>query len=190
MKQCFGIILLGILMSILTACSSTDTPLESNDTSTKEIISESWEETVSESSSEQKDEGLLPQQNVPSYYGTWEVTSCAGTSQIYALSQQQIDDCIGKQIFYGENIFISDGLSVEFSGNEYEEEPYPIENFSDYKISAADFGITKNELLFVNVLVEGNIKDNLFLGNYFWVIDDSKLLIYCEGVFFFAEKVE
>lgn len=114
------------------------------------------------------------------YLKTFTVTSCRGTAYAYAMSQEEIDGCIGTTLSYQPSLFLYNGEPVELPQDGYIEEAYPTDQFpQDFKTTASDLGIDEEEVLSVTLNVEGNI-----FGNYFYVLDDDTILVYYEGVFF------
>lgn len=168
-----------MMTTLITACSDTKLEAETNNVSEIEEMPEILDNMNSGNTEVDKE---------PSYYGTWEITACAGTAVAYALSQEEINDYIEKQIqiFYTEDTFIYNGFAMDVPQNGYVEEIYTEADLvNDFNVTASDLGITENEILSVYILIEGE-----FFGSQFYVIDDNSLLVYYEGVFFLAKRVE
>lgn len=120
-----------------------------------------------------------------SYYGDFRVTACKGTTDIYALTDEEIEDRIGTTLSYQTGIFIRNGnIIVDLTQNEFSEKSYSTDDLSkDFRVNINDLGITEKEILAVTVEVDGDL-----FGTNFYVLDENTLLIYYEGVFFEADR--
>ena len=117
------------------------------------------------------------------FYGDYRITACKGTAAAYAMSQEEIDATIGNVLSYQESTYALNGNTIDTN---YQEETYSVDQMSDdFGIQASKLGINENEILNVTALTEGN-----FIGNYLYVIDENTLLVYYEGVFFEAKRIE
>jgi hypothetical protein len=115
------------------------------------------------------------------YYGDYSIVKCVGTAQVYAMSQDEIEEVIGNALSYAPVSFAWNGNTMSTS---YSEKTYSANQFSeDFGIQASELGMKEKEFLAVSVLTEGN-----FIGQNFYVIDENNLLVYYEGVFFKAER--
>lgn len=160
---------LGALL-LLTACGPRPAPAESG--------------AVSGSS------GSSQEELVPAYFGDWEVTACLGTAPVSALSQEEIDACIGLTMSYGADSFTAEGLTCEFQpGTAYAEDIVTAEAFqAACGLPLEELGVTASMLLHVTVNIEGNVGQNRLLGRDFFVLDSDRLMVYCDGAFFQAER--
>lgn len=123
--------------------------------------------------------------DAPVYYGSFRVTSLKGTAAVYAMSDEEINEKIGKTLSYGADTLVFGEAVIDVTPDAYDMESYPADRFStDFKITASDLGITAKEVQAVSVLVEGN-----YFGNYFFVVDSDTLIVYHEGVFFEAKRI-
>lgn len=120
------------------------------------------------------------------WYGDWEVVSCAGKSAVYALSEEEIQNCIGTQLHYDEADLTTYRIvesSIDLTGAKIETKDMAPEDWDSlFRVRAQDLGID-HTVESVSLLVEGNI-----FGTYFMVLDDDTLLIPYEGVFFTAKR--
>lgn len=163
---------LGALL-LLTACGPKPAPAESGAVS---------------GSSASSSQGEI----VPAYFGDWEVTACLGTAPVSAMSQEEIDACIGLTMSYGADSFTAEGLTCEFQpGTAYAEDVITAEAFqAACGLAPAELGVTASMLLHVTVNIEGEVGQNRLLGRDFFVLDSDSLLVYCDGAFFRAERAE
>ena len=115
------------------------------------------------------------------YYGDYSIVKCVGTAQVYAMSQEEIEEVIGNKLSYAPVSFAWNGNTMSTS---YSDKTYSANQFSeDFGIQSSELGMKEKEFLAVSVLTEGN-----FIGQNFYVIDENNLLVYYEGVFFKAER--
>lgn len=174
---------------LVTACgdkvSMEKVPLPTEttvSTSTEVLDSTAAPSGIADSAQSQPTDSSSPTDisEVAGYLKTFTVTSCRGTAYAYAMSQEEIDGCIGTTLSYQPSLFLYNGEPVELPQDGYLEEAYPTDQFTqDFKTTASDLGIEEEEVLSVTLNVEGNI-----FGNYFYVLDDDTILVYYEGVFF------
>lgn len=127
---------------------------------------------------------------VPAYFGDWEVTACMGTAPVSAMSREEADACVGLAVSYGTDSFTAEGITCEFSpGTAYAEDIITAEAFqAACQLEPADLGVSASMLLHVTVNIEGNVGQNRLLGRDFFVLDSDRLMIYCDGAFFQAER--
>lgn len=124
-----------------------------------------------------------------SYYGTWKVESVAGTAAAYAMSEEEIQEMLGTSLTYQEDLFLfqfpgKDKYDIQIGGYE-EEGTLTNEMFEEaYGNTLPNLGVEQEEVTGVQVASEGNV-----FGFMFYIIDDSTMLVYYEGVFFEAHKV-
>lgn len=174
MKIRLPIILLSLVL-FLSACGTKPAPAESG--------------AVSASASGQGD---ASSDLAPSYFGDWEVTAALGSAPSCAMSQEEIDACVGLTISYGEDSFTAEGLTCEFlPGTAYAEDIITAEAFTAAcQLEPSELGVSASMLLHVTVDIQGNIGQNRLLGRDFFVLGGDSLLIYCDGAFFQAERAE
>ena len=129
---------------------------------------------------------------VPAYFGDWEVTAALGSAPSCAMSQEEIDACVGLTVSYEAEKFTAEGLTCEFlPGTAYAEDIVTEEDFTAVcGLEPSDLGVTASMLLHVTVNIQGNIGQNRLLGRDFFVLDGDSLLIYCDGAFFQGERTE
>ncbi|WP_303872005.1 hypothetical protein [Acetobacterium wieringae] len=151
-----------IICMFMTGCSNEKPRVES-----QVITAQSNEET----------------EDISGFYGDYRITACKGTAAAYAMSQEEIDASIGNVLSYQESTYAWNGNTIETS---YLEETYSVDQiFDDFGIQASKLGIEEKEILHVAALTEGN-----FIGNYLYVLDENTLLVYYEGIFFEAKRIE
>ena len=126
----------------------------------------------------------------PAYFGDWEVTACMGTAPVSAMTREEIDACVGLTVSYGADSFTAEGITCEFSpGTAYVEDVITAEAFqAACQLEPADLGVSASMLLHVTVNVEGEPGQNRLLGRDFFVLDSDRLMVYCDGAFFRAER--
>lgn len=166
------IISIAIVIGICcTACSTTTT----NSTQGSSLNTESSNNTVSQKTNADSDVTGLK-----SFYGTWKVKSCIGTSASYALSEDEINSLIGTTITYGSDVFKNGDTKISVS--KYEEEHETADQFyENFGIHLTDIEITEDNVNDVFIGVEGE-----FFGDNFYIKDSNTLVIYYVGVFFEA----
>ncbi len=115
------------------------------------------------------------------YYGTWKITGCAGTTPVYALSQEKIDAVTGTTFRYERNWYTCNGTETWISG--YEIAQKTADEFrEEYRVALSELGVQTDKVLEVRADVGGEF------GNYFFVVDENTLLLVADGVFFTAER--
>lgn len=198
-KKCCFLIL--AMCMVMTACGGqykeveVETPAvtteaestvqETTSAAASEVESESSQPEPTASETEESTEAQAVTADEPGYYGKYQVTSCLGTAATYAMSEEEINEKLGKTLSYSGAEVVYGEAVIAVSEYGYEEESYPVDRlYSDFRIQAADLGITSTEITAVSVLTEGN-----FFGNYFFVVDSDNLIVYYEGVFFEAKRV-
>ncbi len=118
-----------------------------------------------------------------SFYGDYEITACRGKALTYAMSEEEIEETIGDTLSYQESNYAYNGNTMETS---YQETIYDADQmYEDFCIQASELGIKEKEITLVTTLTEGE-----FIGNYIYILDPNTLLIYYEGVFFQADRIQ
>lgn len=167
------LLLLVIIYSFMTGCSGKGPGVESRGITeqSKEVTEDINDNNVNETTKE-----------ASVFYGEYRITSCKGTAIAYAMSQEEIDATIGNVLSYQESTYAFNGNIIDTN---YHETIYSVNQmFDDFGIQASKLGIEEKEILLVTALTEGD-----FIGNYLYVLDENTLLIYYEGVFFEAERI-
>lgn len=117
------------------------------------------------------------------YFGTWKITGCAGTTPVYALSEDEIAAYTGTTVSYTENGYGWNGGETWIPGYSIAQKTQ--ESFQE------EFGVALPELgVQAEKIVEVTADSRAVFGNSFFVVGKDKLLILWEGVFFAAERVE
>ena len=121
-------------------------------------------------------------------YGTWKIEDVAGTTKVYAMSPEEIENTVGVELEYGRYWY-----------GEIEGESYGLENYDRKTVDADDFkeewGIPLSNLnvdadLVISIDAK-ELKAGLNpVGKYIYMIDSDTALIYHEGVFFRAIRVK
>ncbi len=120
-----------------------------------------------------------------SHYGKWKVEACVGYARVSAVSKEETDFYIGKELTYTQNEFNFGEETANLSRAGYGYKSSTREQFEqDYNVSKLDVEIPK-ELVWCSALTEGS-----HFGAHFTAIADDRLLIYYEGAFFEAVRVE
>lgn len=166
------LILLLVCMSI-TGCRGERSEVESR------IITEESKEETEDINDNSVNEII---KDVPDFYGEYRITACKGTAVAYAMSQEEIDAVIGNELSFQDSIYTWNGNIID---TDYYETSYSVDQMTeDFGIQASELGIEGKEVLLVTASTEGN-----FIWNYLYVLDENTLLIYYEGVFFEAERI-
>lgn len=170
-------LLLIIICMFMTGCSQ-----ERSKDENPVITVQSKEESVNNDNSEAakyQDSAI----GEPGFYGDYQITACKGTAIACAMLPEEIDTAIGDVLSFQENTYGWNGNTMVTG---YQEETYSADQmFDDFGIQASGLGIEEKELLLVTVSTEGE-----FIGDYLYVLDENTLLIYYEGVFFEAKKID
>ncbi len=179
-RKILGMVLL--LCIGLTACGAKESGKQSGEVQTQQsTIAEPIEEQPSV-----QEETTAASVEEKAYFGDWKITECAGYASVSALSEEEVNGLLGITLNYqADSMYCStwEGERQEVTG--YDEEMYQTVNFpTDFKVNPENLGITAEEILSVTVSPEGG-----YLGQYFYVVDDNTLLLYHEGVFFRAERI-
>lgn len=117
------------------------------------------------------------------YYGTWKIAGCAGTTPIYALSNEEIDAKTGTTVRYTGNWYTWNGEETWIPG--YNVARKTAEEFQeDFRIALSGLGVQADKV------VEVTADSGEGFGNHFFVVDKDTLLIFWDGVFFTAERTE
>ena len=117
------------------------------------------------------------------YYGTWKITGCAGTTPVYALSEDEIAAYTGTTVSYTENGYGWNGGETWIPGYSIAQKTQ--DSFRE------EFGVALPELgVQAEKIVEVTAESREVFGNSFFVVDKDTLLILWDGVFFAAERVE
>lgn len=129
------------------------------------------------------------QEIVPSYFGQWVVTSWAGSTPDCAMTQAEINDCIRLAVECEAGCFTAEGETCEFlPGTAYVEGILTAEEFQTAcGLSLEELEVDAAMLLHVTVDIQGEAGQARLLGRDFFVIGE-RLLIYCDGAFFWAER--
>lgn len=117
------------------------------------------------------------------FYGTWKITSCAGTASVYALSQEEIDAKMGTILTYERNFYTWNGESTWVVG--YDRTMLTAEEFQNaFKIPLSALGVQEDQILEISADQGGTF------GDYAYVVDQDTLLVFEDGVFFTAERAD
>lgn len=127
------------------------------------------------------------------YYGHWEVQALAGTANVYALSQEELDDCIGTVIGYGGTSYTCkmpaayDLYTTRLSVSGYEEGADTEEDFlNNWRITPDSLGLNMDAVPCVTV----GISEPDAFGAFFYMKDANTILVYYMGAFFEASRID
>jgi hypothetical protein len=186
------LLLLVIICMFMTGCSNERPRVENqmitvrSDEETEDVKNNSADESTKGDVNKDNSRDAKNKDDIiggSGFYGDYRITACKGTAAAYAMSQEEIDATIGNVLSYQESTYALNGNTIDTN---YQEETYSVDQMSDdFGIQASKLGINENEILNVTALTEGN-----FIGNYLYVIDENTLLVYYEGVFFEAKRIE
>lgn len=189
MKRNVFVILLGLSVIMLNGCSNTTVILK-NSNAMENTIPKSTPDT--DSAALQEAETDIPETVEPAesteaaYYGTWEIKDCQ-TADVYALSQEEIEDFLDDTVTYRSDAVLWNGeeIDIETFGYEYEYEAYTEELLvRNYHANLGEWwnGIENISCGFVT-------SQESFFGDQFFLVDNNTIWIYYEGVFFLAKKI-
>lgn len=117
-----------------------------------------------------------------SFFGEWIVTKIAGTSGIYAMSDEEMKSFIGKKAEYSQSLAAFD--------NEFRKNPvYKRETlseatfFSGFRTSFENLGLKGESVTIINIYENQN---NLWInpGSCLIIKDNDSMLTVWDGVFF------
>ena len=130
-----------------------------------------------------KTAGSRPGQGEQPYFGTWRVQEYR-TSDIYALSQEEIERYLTYTVTYYEDAVAQNGQDLGLEDWEYEYDICTKEDIlRDYHVDLTDWWTEEGAVVCGTISYEDN-----FFGREFFLGDDNSLWIYYEGVFFRAAK--
>lgn len=119
----------------------------------------------------------------PAWYGSWKIIDVKAAA-VSALAEEEVEKYKDQTITYGETTVMVGDTSYEIEGYETMLDVYTQDSMAqDYKADLSDWWNGAGELSFVQVLANDD-----FFGSVFFATDNEELWIYCDGVFFRAEK--
>ena len=152
----------------------------------RDSIMEDMDSDVDDNDIDENDDSDNDDNNVTdvSYYGTWTVDSIAGTSAVYAMTEEDQNKLLGKILILRQNSCTTiEG--AEIAEIIYDTEYIDAKDFEeDYRVTFEALGITDSRIL------EVEIEDAFFFGSESFLIDEYTLYIYYDGVFFQMTRVE
>ena len=150
--------------------------LKTDNNPAEEETADAAEETAKIQDSEEKSSIL---------YGTWQVVDYK-TCQIYAMSQQEIEEVLTYKVAYYE-----DGVSLNGQQVRLENFGYTFVDYAQAELSQ-DFNVDLTEWWngSMSVSMGQILSDEGFFGDTFFPADADHLWIYYNGVFFRAEKTK
>lgn len=117
------------------------------------------------------------------YYGIWEVTDCAGTTPVYALSEEEIDERVGTTVVYAANFYAWEGEELWIPG--YVTAQKTADTFRE------EFGVSLSELgVQADSIIEVTADSGTMFGDHLFVVDHDTILLCQDGVFFTAKRAE
>lgn len=139
---------------------------------------------------EKPEEAQNSDDGIASLYGIWQVVDYR-PSQVYALSQQEIEEFLTCRVSYYEDRFVRDGQSGELENFGYTFlDGYMFQGYL-WEDIGRDFQADLTEWWNGSEMVPmGWITSEAgFFGDTFFLVDEEQMWIYYEGVFFRAEKI-
>ncbi len=126
-----------------------------------------------------------------SFYGTWRIAACAGTSGICAMSQDEIDSWTGRRLSFERDCYLwgkeEDAFYEETWVNGYSPEEITAEAFHEwYQTPLSALGIDADHILKIQTVEFGGT----LVEPGFFLIDQNTLLVCRDGVFFTAVREE
>ena len=119
----------------------------------------------------------------PAWYGSWKIIDVKAAA-VSALAEEEVEKYKDQTVTYGETTVMVGDTSYEIEGYETMLDVYTQDSMTqDYKADLSDWWNGAGELSFVQVLANDD-----FFGSVFFATDNGELWIYCDGVFFRAEK--
>lgn len=214
MKRAYSILAIMILAGMMTACGQQEREvlrLEPIQIQAVEDAEQSREDA--ESGREDAEPGSTESDQIPpdednayveeaeetqdaeddgiaSLYGTWQVLDYK-PSQVYALSQQEIEEFLECRVSYYKDRFVRDGQSAGSENFGYTFlDGYLFQGYAWEDIKR-DFQADLTEWWNGNSMVPMGwiTSETGFFGDTFFLADEEQMWIYYEGVFFRAEKV-
>ena len=125
------------------------------------------------------------------FYGTWTVTACQGKTPDCALTQEEIDRCVGWQITYSADRFASPGGEYPLEPSyAYQRDVVGKDDVSSrYGIELEELGIyNRRKLDYVHLFLPEETFWDTPLGKEYYIWNQNTILIYRGGVFFRAER--
>ncbi len=171
-KLAFGAVLIGMI-GVLTACGDGNQKQEQ----TKKTSTSTSKSSIAETKGEDTEEITAE-----SFYGTWKITNYYA-SGISAMSKEEMEGYIGKEVEYGEDYFISDGMKTElpeYQVNEITAEEFAVEY--NQGMTFATLGITNEWITVVDI-------DNSYeAGAHLYIKDKNTIFFSFDGIFFEGKR--
>ncbi len=126
-----------------------------------------------------------------SFYGTWRIAACAGTADVCAMSQEEIDSWIGRRLSFERDRYLwgkeGDAFYEETWVNGYSREEITAEAFREwYQTPLSELGTDADHILEIQTVEFGGT----LVEPGFFLIDQKTLLVCRDGVFFTAGREE
>ena len=120
----------------------------------------------------------------PVYYGTWTVTGVQAYCAISALGPEEAEAKAGSTVTYGAAAFDAPG-EESCEGPVYTEAVTTAETLAaEFQVNSGDLGLPEGEVQTLSV------DNGSGLGRFAIVKDAENMILYLDGVWFAAEKVE
>lgn len=184
MKRNLFIIVLSLSVVMLNGCSGTS-DMQHNSNAKENTNSESAPEgfaVPAEPETDIREKADQTESEETSFYGTWEVRDYQ-TADIYALSQEEINDFLDDTVTYQSDEVIWNDKKISIA--EYKYETYTEELLvQNYRANLGEWWNGIGDISYVFVTSQES-----FFGDQFFAVDDDTIWIFYEGVFFLAKKI-
>ena len=126
-----------------------------------------------------------------SFYGEWRIAACAGTTDVCAMSQEEIDSWVGRRLSFERDRYLwgkeGDAFYEETWVNGYSREEITAEAFREwYQTPLSELGTDADHILEIQTVEFGGT----LVEPGFFLIDQKTLLVCRDGVFFTAAREE
>lgn len=177
MKKYLMMLAAGLLSASLGGCAVVTDSSQTDSVEVEEVAEEAKDDT-------EKNDTEQEETDEPAWYGSWKIIDVKAAA-VSALAEEEIEEYKNQTVTYGEKTVMVGDESYAVEGYETMLDVYTQDSMAqDYKADLSDWWNGAGELSFVQVLAENTD----FFGSVFFATDSGELWIYCDGVFFRAEK--
>ena len=176
MKKYLMMLAAGLLTVSLGGCAVVTDSSQTDSVEVEEVAEEAEDDT-------EKNDTEQEETDEPAWYGSWKIIDVKAAA-VSALAEEEVEKYKDQTVTYGETTVMVGDTSYEIEGYETMLDVYTQDSMAqDYKADLSDWWNGAGELSFVQVLANDD-----FFGSVFFATDNEELWIYCDGVFFRAEK--
>ena len=176
MKKYLMMLAAGLLTASLGGCAVVTDSSQTDSVEVEEVAEEAKDDT-------EKNDTEQEETDEPAWYGSWKIIDVKAAA-VSALAEEEVEKYKDQTVTYGETTAMVGDTSYEIEGYETMLDVYTQDSMAqDYKADLSDWWNGAGELSFVQVLANDD-----FFGSVFFATDNGELWIYCDGVFFRAEK--